>query len=217
MKYRNIIFDFDGVLAESVEIKTKAFYAIYHKHGEEIAQKVVLHHKENGGMSRYEKFPYYHKSFLNKQLSINEIEILGEEFSKLVVDGVINSNEVPGALWFLKRYKEECNYWIVSATPTYEINEIIYKRNLSQFFIKIYGSPNTKISIVKRIINENNLELGNTVFIGDAMSDYNAAIKNSISFILRKTDENKALFQNYSNFLRYRDYYELDKLIIGEK
>ena len=53
-----------------------------------------------------------------------------------------------------------------------------------------------------------------TMFAADSAT---AAIKNSISFILRKTDENKALFQNYSNFLRYRDYYELDKLIIGEK
>jgi len=66
MKYKNIIFDFDGVLAESVHIKTQAFYKLYEPFGVNVAEKVVQHHKANGGMSRFEKFPYYHKILLNK-------------------------------------------------------------------------------------------------------------------------------------------------------
>ena len=42
MKYKNIIFDFDGVLAESVHIKTHAFYLLYKQFGKEIAEKVVV-------------------------------------------------------------------------------------------------------------------------------------------------------------------------------
>ena len=58
-------FEKAGGQAESVHIKTQAFYNMYVRYGEEIADQVVIHHKENGGMSRFEKFPYYHKTFLD--------------------------------------------------------------------------------------------------------------------------------------------------------
>ena len=37
---KNIFFDFDGVLAESVNIKTDAFYEMFLKYGKDIAEKV---------------------------------------------------------------------------------------------------------------------------------------------------------------------------------
>ena len=64
---KGIIFDFDGVIVESVNIKTIAFKKIYKKYGNEIVNKVVDHHLSNGGMSRFEKFNYYHKNFSSKQ------------------------------------------------------------------------------------------------------------------------------------------------------
>jgi len=59
-----IIFDFDGVIVESVQVKTDAFAEIYNPFGKEIVQKVVKHHKANGGISRFEKFELYHRNFL---------------------------------------------------------------------------------------------------------------------------------------------------------
>ena len=85
MEFNNLIFDFDGVLAESVHIKTHAFYKLYEKYGNEIAEKVVKHHKANGGMSRFDKFPYYHKTFLNIELTNEDIEILSNNFSNMVI------------------------------------------------------------------------------------------------------------------------------------
>jgi beta-phosphoglucomutase-like phosphatase (HAD superfamily) len=53
---KNIFFDFDGVLAESVNIKTEAFKQMYACNGDEVAGKIARHHVENGGVSRFEKF-----------------------------------------------------------------------------------------------------------------------------------------------------------------
>jgi phosphoglycolate phosphatase-like HAD superfamily hydrolase len=212
MKYKNIIFDFDGVLAESVHIKTQAFYKMYEPFGVTVAEKVVQHHKTNGGMSRFEKFPFYHKTFLNLDLNNNDIESLTTMFSNIVVQDVIDSAEVPGALWFLEKYFNK-KKWIVSATPKDEIFKIIEKRNMSIFFNKIYGSPEGKISIVEKIINENCLIRDETIFLGDALSDYNAATENDIDFALRKTPENKKLFSKNPNLIRFIDFYELDKQI----
>lgn len=215
MKYKNIIFDFDGVLAESVHIKTKAFYQLYAQYGKEIAEKVVEHHRANGGMSRYEKFPYYHKVFLDIDLSDNDVEELSKDFSNLVIDGVVNADEVSGALGFLNKYQNKCNYWIVSATPTDEINEIAKRREISKYFIQIYGSPDKKSSIVKNIINETGLIIDETIFLGDAMSDYNAAKDNNIDFMLRQTDENQSLFNKYNEIIRFHDFHELEIILEG--
>ena len=62
---RAIIFDFDGVILDSNDVKTEAFYEMYIQYGESIAKKVVNHHKKNGGISRFQKFKLYHKKFLN--------------------------------------------------------------------------------------------------------------------------------------------------------
>ena len=65
-----IIFDFDGVLVDSVEIKTNAFAFIYKEYGDDIVDKVIYHHRLNGGMSRYKKFEYYHDTLLNYKLNL---------------------------------------------------------------------------------------------------------------------------------------------------
>ena len=92
MNYDNIIFDFDGVIAESNEVKTNAFYELYQRYGAEIAKKVVNHHMMNEGLSRFEKFKHYHKNFLNKNISNSELKSMSIEFSNFVVKKVIDSN-----------------------------------------------------------------------------------------------------------------------------
>ena len=54
MNIKNIFFDFDGVIAESVSAKTDAFEEMYLPYGKDIAAKVVDYHKLHGGVSRYE-------------------------------------------------------------------------------------------------------------------------------------------------------------------
>ena len=70
---KGIIFDFDGVIAESVQVKTDAFVELYKQYGSNILEKVIKHHEGNGGMSRFEKIKFYHESFLNKTITDGKI------------------------------------------------------------------------------------------------------------------------------------------------
>ena len=77
MRYNNIkaiIFDFDGVISESVNVKTKTFAKLYLKYGKEISEKVVDHHLLNGGISRFVKFQLYHEKFLGIKLNNQQIK-----------------------------------------------------------------------------------------------------------------------------------------------
>ena len=177
-------FDFDGVIADSIEVKTEAFYTIYRQYGDEIAKKAVLHHKSNGGMSRYEKFKYYHKIFLDIDLSQEEMESLSSLFSQLVLTKVINAAEIKGATLFLDELlSANKNCIIVSATPRKEIKEIVERRNLSKYFSQIYGSPSSKVDNLKSALEDHNVRNTDVIFFGDALADLNAADEMEISFV----------------------------------
>ena len=170
------IFDFDGVLADSVNIKELAFSELYKQHGEKVVNQVVDHHKTNGGMSRFKKFEYYHKNFLNLELSKKEVQELSENFSSLVMEAVINSPEITGADKFLRYYCSNNKLSFVnSATPQNEIQEIVIQRKMDKYFTFVYGSPNSKLDNLKNIFSRYNTTPEQTIFFGDALADFNAA------------------------------------------
>lgn len=207
-----IFFDFDGVLAESVNIKTEAFYKLYEQFGKAVAKNVVAHHLANGGVSRFEKIKHYHNEFLGIELSEPEIDKWANEFSSLVLNGVINAKEVPGAKYFLNKYIDRFDYWVISGTPTNELRTIVEKRGMSAFFKGVYGSPEKKGYWVDHIIEQHKLNVFECVFIGDATADFEAAHENDIDFILRKTPDNESYFKDI-DVIKFSDFYELEKLM----
>ena len=66
---RAIVFDFDGVLVDSVHIKTKAFEKLFKNEEEEKVQQFLAFHKKHGGVSREEKVRYFYSNILRRSLS----------------------------------------------------------------------------------------------------------------------------------------------------
>ena len=58
-KYEMVFWDFDGVIKESVSVKTDAFEELFKPYGDIVRNKVKNHHIENAGMSRFNKIPLY--------------------------------------------------------------------------------------------------------------------------------------------------------------
>jgi phosphoglycolate phosphatase-like HAD superfamily hydrolase len=212
IRFKNIFFDFDGVVAESVSAKTEAFKELYLPYGQEVADKVMNHHINNGGVSRYEKFRIYHNNFLNQDISEQEVQDLAFEFSNLVLDKVINSEEVKGCNDFLNQYSKSLNFWIITGTPTSEMDIIVKSRHIKNHFIGIHGSPKNKRYWTEHIINEHNLKREETLFLGDATTDYDAALFSNLHFALREHEENESIFIDYKG-LRFKDFIELKTAI----
>lgn len=212
MNIKNIFFDFDGVIAESVNAKTDAFEEMYLPYGEEIASKVVEYHKLHGGVSRYEKFKYFNKEFLNEIIDESKVNELANKFSNLVLDKVINSDEVLGANYFIEKYHKKFQFWIITGTPTTEIELIVEKRNLNNFFIGLHGSPNNKRYWTEYLIKKHKLIRDEIIFLGDTITDMDAADYSKTHFALRENEENTELFKNY-NGLRFNDFYQLENFL----
>jgi phosphoglycolate phosphatase-like HAD superfamily hydrolase len=186
-KIKAIIFDYDGVIAESVNVKTEAFAEIYKPYGTDIVQKVIKHHEANGGVSRFEKLKFYHYKYLREDINEYKVNELANEFSNLVLQKVIDSPYVKGVVDFITSNFCKYDFHISTGTPTDEIETILKTKTLRNFFKDVYGSPEKKDIHVKKILKKHGYKNKEVVFIGDAISDRDAAKNNSIYFIGRYT------------------------------
>jgi phosphoglycolate phosphatase-like HAD superfamily hydrolase len=209
---KNIFFDFDGVLAESVNVKTEAFRALYAPFGVDVSDKVVRWHEANGGVSRFEKIKIWHREFLGIQLTEGEINEWADRFSDLALQGVLQSPWVAGADDFLMNHSSSYEKWIISGTPDEEMKQIVRLRGIADLFIGVHGSPRKKTEWSGEIITTFGLRPSETVFIGDARSDYEAANAYDLHFILRETPENKTLFNDFKG-PRVNDLSSLEQLL----
>jgi phosphoglycolate phosphatase-like HAD superfamily hydrolase len=184
VKYDAVIFDWDGVITQTGSIKTDAFGVMFEKYGPEVHKKVVDHQETSQGISRYKKFAYYFKEFLNKEISDEELAQLGDEFSHYVKQKIIECDLVDGAQETLDKLKQmNVPMFVATGTPTDESIDIAKARGMLGYFGKIYGSPQTKKEIVKEIIDTYGYNPENMLFFGDAMVDMEAAESANIQFI----------------------------------
>jgi beta-phosphoglucomutase-like phosphatase (HAD superfamily) len=142
-----IFFDFDGVIAESVNVKTEAFAQLFEEYGSETVAKVVKHHLAHGGVSRFDKIRYYHEEYLGNSIDEQELSEWCRRFSDLVLEKVVSSPYVPGVVELLRNCHKKYSCFIVSGTPQEEMEHIVSRRGLRNFFAEIHGSPRTKIEI----------------------------------------------------------------------
>ena len=79
--------------------------------------------------------------------------------------------------------------------------------------MNMYGSPETKTYWANYIVSKHHLDVSESLFIGDAVQDQQAAQNTGLTFILRDTSDNKNCFREYSG-LRLNDLTELEDIIL---
>lgn len=182
-RFDAIVFDFDGVLAESVDVKTRAFAELYRPYGPDIERAVVAYHLAHGGLSRFEKFRHYHRELLRQPLSKEEERALGERFSRLVEDAVVAAPWVRGAREFLEAHHRDLPFAVASGTPTEELRRVVERRGIAGFFRAIRGSPARKSAILRDLLAQFGVAPTRMLMIGDAITDYEGAAEAGTAFL----------------------------------
>ncbi len=210
-----IFFDFDGVILESVDIKGWAFGKLFENYPQHV-DEIVAFHFANGGMSRFDKFRYIYKNILKESLPDDEFNALCIKFSDLAFKRVLKCEFVPGAIEFLGKHYKKTKFYIISGTPQDEIEHIVEARGLSKYFQGVYGSPTGKSFWAKKIIMQEKLNIAKALFIGDAMSDYEAAKENKLIFVARINSDNSHIFEDKPVDHKVYDLFEFDSLFTKE-
>lgn len=194
-----VFFDFDGVILDSVDVKTNAFAEMFRKYGPEIEKAVVEYHLANGGVSRFKKFEYYFRHLLKKDINQEILNDLGEEFNRLSLNGVLKAPYIEGALETLEKLKIfKIPAVVASGTPQEEIQYIVKKRELSEFFREVHGSPRKKQEIIRDVAYRYEFVLKKCLFIGDAITDFEAAQDCGTRFLGIVREKGTSPFPSYT-------------------
>jgi phosphoglycolate phosphatase-like HAD superfamily hydrolase len=190
-------WDFDGVIKDSVNVKTQAYFQLFEPFGLDVAERVRLHHEANGGMSRFDKVPIYLQwaGLEPNKTTVNEY---CERFSQQVLQGVIDAPWVVGVEQYLRSNSHQQVFVLVSATPQDELERILHALELTKCFADVYGAPTRKQDAIRNTLLVRGIDAIDFLMIGDAQADLDAAIANQVPFLLRRHSSNTKVFATYT-------------------
>ena len=205
-----IVFDFDGTLMESADIKTDAFVQLFRNYPQYQA-KILEYHLAHAGVSRYVKFREIYRNILRQPLAVYEEERLGEMFRQLIATKMSACPLVLGVQAFLGAASRQFKCFIASGAPEGELRPLIEERGLGRYFEGIHGSPQSKREILRMILRQHSLVSSQVLSIGDALSDFEAAQAEGIPFAGRIGAEEETIFPVGATVALFRDFEELQR------
>ena len=181
--YSVVLFDFDGVIVDSNQIRLDGFTTLYST----INPIEMINYKKflvnSHGLSRYEKIEFLYKNILKKSVDWEKICIDAKLYSDIVKTRVINAPEIHGFRSFIKKNYNKASYALISSSDEHELREICRERKIDKFFSNILGSPNRKVDNIKMFLDEYNIKKTDAIYIGDSKHDEIAAHNSGIQFI----------------------------------
>ena len=170
-----VVFDCDGVILESLEVKTAAFGQIVEEYGPEAVARMTEYHLAHGGVSRFRKFEWFYDEVLGSKITEDNLQALSRKFRQLVFEGVMRSPLVPGIIETLESLHGRLPMYVASGTPNDELSQVLDARNLTRFFNGVYGTPPGKTELLRRIIEKEGIAPNDTLVVGDSSTDLDAA------------------------------------------
>ena len=212
-KYKTFIFDCDGVILNSNEIKTNCFRRILREYNQNAIEEFIDYHQKNGGISRYIKLEYFLKNILPKysnKYNLNHYELnkLLLKYSNECINSLSNS-EVTKNLNEMRKITGNIPWIVVSGGDQDELKKVFEYKNIYNYFNGgVYGSPDKKIDIIDREIKKGNINYPALMF-GDSKLDHEVSVIHEIDFIfVNKWSD----FKDYSKYCRENSIREISYL-----
>ena len=195
--FKVIFWDFDGVIKDSVNIKTQAYFKLFEGFGSALAERVCDHHIAHGGISRFDKLPLY-LTWADVDPNPTTVSEYCEHFSQMVMQDVIDAPWVAGVERYLRNNFYQQSFVVVSATPQIELKHILIALNLTNCFNEVYGAPTRKQDAIRQTLSSHDLDARDCLVIGDSQADLDAAVANRVPFLLRRHSSNTQVSVAYT-------------------
>lgn len=200
---KTIIFDFDGVIVDSMEVRDYGFREIFKDYSIDKVEELVNYHRINGGLSRFHKIEYFYNNIIKKEITNDKVIDYANKFSNIMKEELIKDKYlIHDCIEFIKENSNKYEMHIASGSEEKELRYLCEQLGISKYFVSINGSPTHKNDIVKNIIENNKYDNEKIVLIGDSINDYEAANINKIKFIGYNNVKLKQLNEVYLEVLR---------------
>ena len=202
--FDNLIFDFDGVLVDSVKNKEEIYCNCFGKLNSRKRYFISNYVRNNSSMNRIKKldniFSLLITNFPKKEIDIQ----YKKNFKKMMTENIKNTIITKDVLRFLNYFSDKYLY-IVSSGPKDEIEFILKKNLVYEKFASIYGGIDNKSIILKKL--KMTYPHKKMIFIGDKISDLNSAKDSDMEFIGKISSFNPTNFPDNINI--FKDFSEL--------
>jgi len=161
-----IIFDFDGTIADSFEYVSNFLAVEAGVAPLSLEQKKELHGLSIAAMVRH---------MGNSRIRSMWLFLKGRHWMSRSINYIEPFSGVDDILQ--KLHSEGHELFIVSSNSLVTIRKFLHKHHLHTYFPEIYGGVGIfgKAPVLRRVLNEQHLERGNTIYVGDETRDIMAA------------------------------------------
>ena len=172
-----VVFDFDGTLVDSATIKREAFYeATFEIQGSDRLVEQLL--SADPPLDRYQIM--WRVASSGTPL-VPDLELIASDlasrYSQICRERITKAPEINGATAIIRAlFAQSIPMYISSATPIAELTTVVSARPWSRFIRKCFGSPDTKINHLQKVMDSENAPAENILMIGDLKSDKDAAM-----------------------------------------
>ncbi|NUB28570.1 HAD family hydrolase [Azospirillum brasilense] len=177
-----VIFDFDGVIIDSVPTKNGGFAILYGIDDAETEERMRQTIWRNGGLSRFKMLAILEREMFGRNPGPAEIDDLARRYAEIVDPRVPDCALIAGAETVLDRLDgTPCH--LVSGTPHEVLMGTVRAKGLERHFRSITGSPNVKAEVFARIVAAGGHDPARSLAIGDSLTELEAARKAGMAFV----------------------------------
>lgn len=204
-QYKNVLWDFDGVIIDSMPIREQGFREILQDFAQEQVEELVRYHRANGGLSRFIKIRYFFEVILHTTITEEQVQLYATRFSETMRKLLCNKELlIEDAVQYIRENSGSKNFHVVSASEEQELRFLCEQLGLAGYFKSINGSPTAKTVNVQQVLKKYGYEEKETCLIGDSINDRHAALGNDIQFFgynseLLKQEGPESYIQSFSN------------------
>lgn len=206
-----VVFDFDGVLADSNRLKHDAYFAVLPESDHSLVNAVFADKDVVQSRAAVFRAVFAKKGLLAEKLDF-EVSRFSGFYNNVVQDGIEKMGLVPGAEDALRKLSDKYALYINSGTPEDALLETVVRLGIGHFFKGVFGRKNLdskKSEVLKEIMEKEKVLPEEVLMVGDADSDFDAATEACCRFSGVANDFNSwqkkefPLIQNISEIVKF--------------
>jgi len=208
-RYKTLVFDCDGVILDSNQLKTRAYFdtALAFGANEQHAKALMDYHIRLGGISRYPKYQYFLTEILGQPAREEDIRFLLDRFAMEIHQGLLQCRVADG-LHELRARCPQANWMVLSGGDQQELRQLFKARELDDLFdAGIFGSPDNKDQVLARELARGNVRKPG-LFLGDSRYDHEAAVAAGLDFVF---------VSELTEFEGWQDYCAAHDIVVIER
>ncbi|MBI4088142.1 HAD family hydrolase [Candidatus Kaiserbacteria bacterium] len=183
---RTIVFDFDGVIIPSEEIKIEGYSLIFSEFGEEVPERAIEEARREFVDAKGDRYDIIRSIFkrTGREGDIEKaVAEYAERYGAIVKKRIMALRVEEQVRTTLGNLAKRFPLYINSNNPDEFLRGLLRTLGVEVFFKGIYGSSHTKLENLQAIAREEDLKPEEIIFVGDGEGDRTAAEDFGCEFI----------------------------------